>query len=92
MHTSRRLGYGRLTLRVVGEFAKMPNSPFFSERDLARARRILSSWTSLKRLSSDEADIIARMVAQGIAEGRRHGFELAEAEWPTDGKNHLKRA
>ena len=65
----------------------MPIRPDFSERDLARARRILSSWTSLKRLSSDEADIIARMIAQGIAEGRRSGLELAEAEWPTDGKN-----
>ena len=68
----------------------MPINPFFSERDLARARRILSSWTSLKRLSSDEADIIARMIAQGIAEGRRSGLELAEAEWPTVGKNHLE--
>jgi hypothetical protein len=29
------------------------------------------------------------MIAQGIAEGRRHGFEMAEAEWPTHGKNHL---
>ena len=57
----------------------MPIRPDFSERDLARARRILSSWTSLKRLSSDEADIIARMIAQGIAEGRRSGLELAEA-------------
>jgi hypothetical protein len=68
----------------------MPIKPLFSERDLARARRILSSWTSVKRLSSDEADIIARMIAQGIAEGRRSGLELVEAEWPTDGKNHLE--
>ena len=60
------------------------------ETDLARARRILSSWTSLKRLSSDEAEIIARIIAQGIAEGRRDGLELAEAECPTDGKNHLE--
>ena len=57
----------------------------FCEWDLVRARRILSSWRSLKRFSSDEAEIIA----QGIAEGRRIGFELAGAEWPTDGKNHL---
>jgi hypothetical protein len=59
-------------------------------KDLARARLILSAWTSLKRLSSDDADIIARMIAQGIAEGRKQGFELAEAEWPTDGKNRLR--
>jgi len=30
------------------------------------------------------------MIAQGIAEGRRYGFELAEAEWLTAGKNHLQ--
>ena len=69
----------------------MPIRSPFVERDLTRARRILNSWTSLKRLSSDEADTIARMIAQGIAEGRRSGFELAEAEWPTDGKNHLEK-
>jgi len=68
----------------------MTIKPLFSERDLARARRILSSWTSLKRLSSDEADIIAGMIAQGIAEGRRNGLELAESKWPTDDKNHLE--
>jgi len=57
-------------------------------RDLSRARRILSSWTSLKRLSSDEAEIIVRMIAQGIAEGRRNGLELAEARCQTGGENH----
>ena len=72
----------------------MPISPLFNpvffETDLGRARRILNSWTSLKRLSSDEVEIIVRMIAQGIAEGRRFGLELAEAECPTDGKNHLE--
>ena len=71
----------------------MPIKPFsipdFFETDLARARRILNSWTSLKRLSSDEAEIIVRMIAQGIAEGRKYGLKLA-AECPTDGKNHLE--
>jgi hypothetical protein len=42
--------------------------PISFEMDLARARRIMSLWTSLKRLSSDEAEIIVRMIAQGIAE------------------------
>jgi hypothetical protein len=77
----------------------MPINPPFSPcrapgmvfaTDLARARRILSSWTSLRRLSSDDAEIIARMIAQGIAEGRREGLELAEGECSTDGKNHLE--
>jgi hypothetical protein len=63
--------------------------PDFFETDLARARRILNSWTSLKRLSSDDAEIIVRMIAQGIAEGRKYGLELA-AECPTDRKNHLE--
>jgi hypothetical protein len=63
--------------------------PFCFETDLARARRILNSWTSLKRLSSDDAEIIVRMIAQGIAEGRKYGMELA-AECPTNGKNNLE--
>jgi hypothetical protein len=67
----------------------MPIKSLFIERDLVRGRRILNSWAFVKRLSSDEADIIARMIAQGIAEGRRSGFELAEAEWPTVGKKRL---
>jgi hypothetical protein len=53
---------------------------------LARARRILSAWTSLNQLSSDDAEIIVRMIAQGIAEGRKQGLELC----PTDGKNHCE--
>jgi hypothetical protein len=71
----------------------MPIKPLFNpecfETNLARARRILNSWTSLKRLSSADAEIIVRMIAQGIAEGRRCGLELAESECPTDGENHL---
>jgi hypothetical protein len=64
---------------------KMP----FCERDLVRARQILNSWTTRKRLSSDEADIIVRMIAQGIAGGRREGLEMAAAERPNANKNHL---
>jgi hypothetical protein len=60
------------------------------EMDLARARRIMSLWTSLKRLSSDEAEIIVRMIAQGIAEGRRYGWEMA-AEFSTDDSKDLER-
>jgi len=68
----------------------MPIKPLFIATDLMRARQILSSWTSAKRLSSDEADIIIRMIAQGISEGRRKGLALADAEWPTDFKNHIE--
>jgi hypothetical protein len=51
--------------------------PISFEMDLGRARRIMGSWTSHKGLSSDEAEMIVRMIAQGIAEGRRHGWEMA---------------
>ena len=77
----------------------MPINPPFSPcrapgmvfaTDLARARRILSSWTSFKRLSSADAEIIARMIAQDIAEGRREGLELVEGQCSTDDKNHLE--
>jgi hypothetical protein len=49
------------------------------ERDLTRARQIARSWTLLDRLSPDDVEIVARAIAQGIAEGRRHGLELAQA-------------
>ena len=68
----------------------MPIKLPICERDLRRARQILGSWTPHKRLSSDEADIIVRMIAQGLAEGRRYGFELAEAEGLAANKNHLQ--
>jgi len=64
--------------------------PISFEMDLARARRIMSSWTSHKKLSSDEAEIIVRMIAQGIAEGRRHGWEMA-AECHTGDSSNLER-
>ena len=61
----------------------------FCERDLSRARLIFNSWTSRKKLSSDEADIIVRMIAQGIAGGRREGLEMAAAERPNADRNRF---
>lgn len=58
----------------------------FVGTDLSRARQILKSWTSLRRLTSDETDIVVRMIAQGLAEGRKLGFELATAEGLTKSK------
>lgn len=52
----------------------------FVGTDLWRARQILKSWTSLRRLTSDETEIVVRMIAQGLAEGRERGFDLAAAE------------
>jgi hypothetical protein len=65
----------------------MPIKPLaVTDRDLMRARQIERSWTPpLKGLSGDEAEIIARAIAQGIAEGRKQGLELAKdmADCPT---------
>ncbi|TWA97427.1 hypothetical protein [Bradyrhizobium stylosanthis] len=61
----------------------------FVGTDLGRARQILKSWTSLRRLTSDETDIVVRMIAQGLAEGRKHGFELAGAEGPSASQDYV---
>jgi hypothetical protein len=65
----------------------MPIKPLaVTDRDLMRARQIERSWTPpLKGLSGDEAEIIARAIAQGIAEGRKQGLDLARdmADCPT---------
>jgi hypothetical protein len=58
----------------------MPIRPLaVTDSDLARARQIQRSWTPLKRLPSDEAEMIARAIAEGIAVGRKQGLELAMA-------------
>jgi len=69
----------------------MPIRMSFCERDLARARYIFHSWTPRKKLSSDEVDIIVRMIAQGIAGGRREGLEMAESERLNAERNHRRR-
>jgi hypothetical protein len=48
--------------------------------DLERARQIARSWKPLDQLSSADVEIVARAIAEGIAEGRRHGFEMARAD------------
>ena len=47
---------------------------------MRRARQIARSWKRLDQLSPADAEIVARAIAQGIAEGRRHGLELAKAD------------
>jgi hypothetical protein len=55
----------------------MPIRPLaVTDSDLARARKIQRSWTPLQRLSCDEAEMIARAIAEGIAVGRKQGLEL----------------
>ena len=57
-----------------------PPLPVALYGDLARARQIARSWKPLDQLSPADAEVVARAIAQGIAEGRRHGLELAKAE------------
>jgi hypothetical protein len=55
-----------------------PPLPVVLYGDLARARQIAHSWKALDQLSPADAEIVARAIAQGIAEGRRNGLELAQ--------------
>ena len=48
--------------------------------DLERARQIARSWKPLDQFSPADAETVARAIAEGIAEGRRHGFEMARAD------------
>ena len=54
--------------------------PIVTEIDLLRARQIVCSLMPLKRLSSDDAEIVARAIAQGIACGRKQGLEMAKVD------------
>ena len=53
--------------------------PVVTEMDLQRAHQIVCSLP-LKRLSSDDAEIVARAIAEGIAGGRKQGLDMAKAE------------
>ena len=62
-----------------------PPLPVALYGDLARARQIARSWKPLDQLSSADTEIVAKAIAQGIAEGRRHGLELAKADLEASG-------
>lgn len=51
--------------------------PVITEMDLLRARKIVCALTPLKALSADDAEIVARTIAQSFAEGRQRGLEIA---------------
>ena len=54
--------------------------PVATQWDLARGRQIARAWAPLSQLSLAETEIVARAIAQGIAEGRSHGLEMAKAD------------
>ena len=47
--------------------------------DMERARVIARVWKPLDHLSEADAEIVARAIAEGIADGRRHGLEMGQA-------------
>ena len=79
------LGCGRIAnadqaARHMGMRMKgMPMKPLdITEMDIQRARRIERSWAP-KDLSEGQAEYVVRAIAQGIAQGRQQGLELAKA-------------
>jgi hypothetical protein len=54
--------------------------PIVSARGLMRAPQIVRPLMPLKRLSSDDAEIVARATAQSFAKGRKQGLDTAKAE------------
>ena len=57
-----------------------PPPPIALYDDMERARQIARSWKLLGQFSPADAEIVAKAIAQGIAEGRRHGLELSKAD------------
>ena len=55
----------------------LPTKTLFG--DMERARVIARSWKPLDHLSEADAEIVARAIAEGIADGRRHGLEMGQA-------------
>jgi hypothetical protein len=56
-----------------------PPPPVSFYGDLERGRQIARSWKLLDHSAHADAENVARAIAQGIAEGRRHGLEIAKA-------------
>jgi hypothetical protein len=48
-----------------------------TDMDVQRARRIERSWAP-KDLSDQQIEYVVRAIAQGIAQGRQQGLELAK--------------
>jgi hypothetical protein len=62
----------------VIEWAMLIKPLEITEMDIQRARRIERSLAP-KDLSEGQAEYVVRAIAQGIAQGRQQGLELAKA-------------
>ena len=63
--------------------------PPVTEMDLRRARQIVRSLAPLKGLNSDDAEIVARIIALSFAEGRQQGLDIAK-DWSADEWQHAR--
>jgi hypothetical protein len=64
----------------------MPLEPrCITSMDLVRARNIVGSLAPLKGLSADDAEFVARTIAQCFAKGREQGWYRARADAETPG-------
>jgi hypothetical protein len=60
----------------------MPIKPrYVTEMDLMRARQIVRSLTPLNGLSGEDAEFVAKTVAQCFSMGREQGLHQAKAEF-----------
>ena len=57
-----------------------PLPPLAIYGDMERARDIMRAWQPLEQLSPADAEIVAKAIAEGIARGRRHGFEMGQGD------------
>jgi hypothetical protein len=57
-----------------------PPPPIALYGDLERARQIARLWKPLDKLPPAEAEIVAKAIAESIAEGRRRGLEMSKIE------------
>jgi len=67
----------------------MPAEPrWVTSMDLVRARNVVSSLAPLKQLGADDAESVAKAIAQCFAKGRELGWHLARAEFEPPGLWH----
>jgi hypothetical protein len=76
--------HGRIDTICAVESSEMRiKPPIVTEMDLLRARQIVRPLAPLKGLNSDDAEIVARIIALSFAEGRQRGLDIA-MDWCDD--------